>query len=100
MGLTVELLDALATAYGQALLAEVTARLAAGEPELRVGTQLRARHDAGLVAAAFEQAELRRRAAAKFSRADELLLTRDGLEQASSEPVAVWRASRLAAHVD
>jgi hypothetical protein len=51
---------------------------------------------ADLVAAASEQAELRIRAAAKFSRAAAMLLTRDGLEQATAEPVARHRAQRFA----
>ena len=45
MALTVALAAALAAPAGQAVLAELTDRLAAGEPELRVATELRARHD-------------------------------------------------------
>ena len=41
------------------------------------------------------QAVLRRRAAAKFERADEMLFTRDGLEQATRRSVARWRAQRF-----
>ncbi|MFL6137181.1 MAG: class I SAM-dependent methyltransferase [Frankiaceae bacterium] len=99
MALTVALAEALAAPPGQALLAELTTRLAAGEPELRVATELRARHEAALVAAAAEQVELRGRAAGKLAAAGSLLLTRDGLEQASSERVARWRARRLVASV-
>lgn len=44
---------------------------------------------------AFEQWELRRRAAAKFSRANEMLFTRAALEMATHERVAAWRASRF-----
>lgn len=43
---------------------------------------------------AFTQWELRKRAAAKFSRADQMLFTREALEQATAEPVANLRASR------
>jgi SAM-dependent methyltransferase len=51
---------------------------------------------ADLVAAASQQAELRLRAADKFSRAASMLLTRDGLEQSTSEDVARHRARRFA----
>jgi hypothetical protein len=51
---------------------------------------------ADLVAAASEQAELRGRAAAKFTRAASMLFTRDGLEQATAEEVAHHRATRFA----
>ncbi|MCU1678426.1 MAG: hypothetical protein JWM93_3184, partial [Frankiales bacterium] len=76
-----------------ALLAEA---LATGPgAELAVGTRLRHRFEPALVAAAFAQAEFRRRARTKFSRADSMLFTRDGLEQASAEVVARHRAARL-----
>jgi len=55
---------------------------------------------ADLVAAASEQAALRRQAASKVSDASGVLLTRDGLEQASSEPVARHRSTRFAAVSD
>ncbi len=48
------------------------------------------------MAAAFTQAELRERGAAKFRRADRMLFTRAGLEQASGEALAQHRAVRLA----
>jgi len=49
------------------------------------------------VAAATEQAALRRAATAKTQDVDDLLLTRAGLEQASSAAVARHRAERIAA---
>jgi hypothetical protein len=58
---------------------------------------LRRRWPAELVAAATAQVELRERAAAKFSRAADMLFTRGGLEQATAQPVAEQRAGRLAA---
>ncbi|EIV93882.1 class I SAM-dependent methyltransferase [Frankia sp. QA3] len=65
--------------------------------ELAVGARLRAEGvPAGLVAAAFTQAELRHRAAAKFARAEEMFFTRAGLEQASSQTAAEHRAARFA----
>lgn len=42
---------------------------------------------------AVQQAELRRRAAAKFARASEMLFTRDGLEMASTAVIARYHAS-------
>src|SRR6476660_6178534 len=82
---------------GQALLAELRDIEVTPDSALELGTRLRQRYPAGLVASALAQQDLRRRARAKFSRAMDLYFTRDGLEQASSEPVARHRAVRLAA---
>jgi THUMP domain-containing protein/methyltransferase family protein len=46
--------------------------------------------------AALEQATLRRRGAAKFTRAAAMLFTGAGVQQASAEPVAAHRATRFA----
>jgi hypothetical protein len=67
---------------------------AAASP-LALAERLRREYPAGLVAAAMAQQELRRAAAAKFSRAAEMLFTRAGYEQSSSEAVARYRAGRL-----
>ncbi|WP_345427372.1 class I SAM-dependent methyltransferase [Pseudonocardia xishanensis] len=83
--------------------AEVFAAIAAGlggapltdDAALRLGTALRRAHPADLVAEALTQAGLRQRAAAKFSRADAMFLTRAGWEQASPEVVARHRAARF-----
>lgn len=64
---------------------------------LKAGERLRASFAPDDVAWALTQAALRRKAAAKFSRAHQMLFTPDGLEQASREPVARWRAERFAA---
>ncbi len=90
--MTPEQVDALLAT--PALLAEALATPPGAE--LAAGTRLRASYDPSLVALAFSQAELRRRARAKFTRADDMLLTRDGLEQASMEVVARHRVARLA----
>ncbi|HEY2206063.1 MAG TPA: class I SAM-dependent methyltransferase [Pseudonocardia sp.] len=78
----------------------VSARLAGVEvtpsTELGVAAALRREHPAELVTAALALHELRGRAAAKFDRADAMFLSRDGLEQASSETVARHRARRFA----
>jgi SAM-dependent methyltransferase len=80
----------------RALLAAPELLAAASADDLRVAERLRQRWPADLVAAASEQAELRHRAAAKTDRAESLLLTRAGLEQASSDRVAAHRAQRFA----
>jgi hypothetical protein len=91
-----ESLRALRGTAGQRLLAEVCA--ADPADELAVGTRLRRDHRPSLVAAAFEQAALRRRATTKFgSAASGMYFTRDGLEQASAPAVSVVRFTRLAA---
>jgi SAM-dependent methyltransferase len=61
-----------------------------------VAERLRRDWPADLVAAAGEQAELRSRATVKFELASSMLLTRAGLEQATSEQVARHRAQRFA----
>ena len=62
---------------------------------LALAEALRREYPAGLVAAAMAQQDLRKAAAAKFSRAADMLFTRAGYEQASSEAVAAYRAGRL-----
>jgi hypothetical protein len=76
-------------------------RLAGGDrvdpgAELALGERLRASYPPELVAAALAQHDLRLRARTKFSRAECMYFTRDGLEQASSEMVARHRAVRYA----
>src|SRR5690606_35975959 len=62
-----------------------------------LATSLRRNHPADLVAAALTQAELRRRARAKFGAdADSMYFTPDGLEQATRASVAAHRARRFA----
>ena len=89
-------LDRLLSPEGRALLDGLPEGPLGPEEALRVGTRLRRRHPAGLVAAALAQHELRARAAAKFPAADRMWFTRDGLEQASAEPLARHRAARYA----
>jgi SAM-dependent methyltransferase len=90
-------LDLLTGAAGAALLAELAPLQLDALDELRLTRQLRRFYPAELVTAALAQHELRGRARAKFRRAGSMWLTRDGLEQASAEPVALHRASRYAA---
>jgi hypothetical protein len=88
-------LDLLRSAEGLQLLDELSDldRVGAAD-ELGLGARLRSRYPADLVIAALAQHDLRVRARAKFTRADRMLLTRDGLEQASAEQVARHRAWR------
>jgi SAM-dependent methyltransferase len=85
---------ALLTPQGRELLA----LLADSRPDgsLALGERLRKQYPADLVALAMAQQELRLAAAAKFSRADQMLFTRAGYEQSSSEAIARHRAARLA----
>jgi len=86
----------LLTPRGQDLLARLA--VAAGDTAtspLALAEKLRREYPADLVAAAMTQRDLRRAAEAKFSRAAEMLFTRAGLEQSSSETIAAYRADRL-----
>jgi predicted O-methyltransferase YrrM len=76
---------------------ELAARLAADDrpASLALATSLRREYPASLVAAAAAQQELRLAARAKFTRAMEMLFTRAGYEQSSSEAIARYRAGRF-----
>jgi SAM-dependent methyltransferase len=77
---------------------EVLARLAAESASaqgLGLAERLRREYPPDLVAEAMTQRELRQAAAAKFSRAADMLFTRAGYEQSSSQVIAEYRASRL-----
>ena len=80
----------------RALLASPELLAAASATDLRVAERLRNEWPSDLVAAACQQAELRDRARAKTAYVDDLLLTRAGLEQATSDAVAAHRAARFA----
>jgi predicted O-methyltransferase YrrM len=85
----------LLTPQGAELLGRLAARADGAASPLALAERLRREYPAGLVAAAMAQQELRRTAAAKFSRAAEMLFTRAGYEQSSSETIARYRAGRL-----
>lgn len=65
--------------------------------ELQVQSRLRGRFAPELVRMALEVAEQRRRATDKFIRGHRMWCTRQGLEQASAEAVARYKARRFAA---
>jgi hypothetical protein len=89
-------LEALLGPDGRALLAALPAGRLGPDEALRLGGELRRRWPAGLVAAALTLHELRVTARAKFTAADRMWFTRDGLEQASSERMAALHARRFA----
>lgn len=79
----------------------VTALAAAvREPDpssLAAAGRLRSSFGGDVAAWALTQAALRRRGRVKFQRADDMLFTPGGLEQATRDPVRRWRAERFAA---
>ena len=87
----------LLTPAGQQLLARLAAEPDGAGTPLALAVRLRREYPADLVAAATAQHELRLAARAKFSRAMEMLFTRGGYEQSSSEPIARYRAARFGA---
>lgn len=88
----------LLTPGGQALLTQAVALAPNDTTLLSCLAQLRRHAPPDLAAAAAEQAMLRARAAAngKFSHAGRMYFTRDGLEQATGERIARYRAERYA----
>src|SRR5579859_5814886 len=86
----------LLTPQGQELLSRLAAEAPGrGSAGLALAERLRREYPAALVAAAMTQQDLRRVAEAKFSRAADMLFTRAGYEQSSSETIARYRAARL-----
>ena len=81
---------------GRELLGRLAGEDVSPERALALSESLRAAYPAELVAAALTQQALRTAASAKFSRADQMLFTRAGLEQASSELTARHAAARFA----
>ena len=82
---------------GQALLQETAKTPITPQTHLQLMMRLRQQLDPELAQAVVETVVLRQKAAVKFSRAADMFFTRDGLEQASSEIVSVYRAKRFAA---
>lgn len=87
---------ALLSAAGQELLGRLRGQEVTPGRALVLTRDLRREYPAELVAAALTQQSLRMSGRAKFSRADDMLFTRAGLEQASSELAATHSAARLA----
>ncbi len=81
---------------GQAALAAAGALPTGDEHFLANLARLQKQHPAALAKAALETATLRAKAQGKFSRAQAMYFTREGLEQASGEAIAGYRARRFA----
>src|SRR5688572_14279469 len=90
--MTLDLLLRLRTPEG----AELLERAAALEEDPFAASRLRGHGAPELAAAAVAQVRLRRRAARKFSRSDQMWFTPSLLEQASAEVVSRHRARRYA----
>ncbi len=84
----------LAAPEAESLLAAAAEIEAAGVTPSAL-TRLRRDHPAGPISEALELAGARRRAAAKFHDPARLLLDRVGVEQATSDTVASWKATRF-----
>lgn len=90
--------EALLGPAGQELLGELAAVGYDESAALSIGSRLRERYPAPLVATALTQARLRARGEAKFgAAAATMYFTASGLEQATRRPVAQLRARRYAA---
>lgn len=78
--------------------AVATAQAESDPDSLGAAERLRSRFDPDMAAAALDQASLRRRAVTRIGPVGEQMLwTRDSLEQATRGPVSGWRAARLRA---
>jgi hypothetical protein len=88
---------ALLTPEGRELLDRLAGERVDPDRALELAQALRGRYPPDLIAAALTQQELRVAALAKFSRAQEMLFTRPGLEQASSETTSAHAAARYPA---
>jgi SAM-dependent methyltransferase len=82
---------------GRELLDQLAGEQVGPDRALELARSLRERYPPGLVAAALTQQALRNAARPKFSRAEQMLFTRAGLEQASSEMTAAHSAGRYPA---
>jgi len=88
---------ALLTPDGRELLDRLAGERVHPDRALELAQALRGRYPPDLIAAALTQQELRVAALAKFGRAEEMLFTRAGLEQASSETTSAHAAARYPA---
>jgi hypothetical protein len=88
---------ALLSEAGRELLDRLSGEEVSPDRALELARALRGRYPPELIAAALTQQSLRVAGRAKFRRADEMLFTRDGLEQASSEVTSAHAAARYPA---
>jgi SAM-dependent methyltransferase len=90
--------DELLSPTGTGLLQRLQGQVITPARALSLAEELRGSYPPDLIAAALTQQALRIQARQKFSHADDMLFTRPGLEQASSELTAVHSARRFAGH--
>lgn len=88
--------ERLLTPEGQTALAAATALEPTDSNLLQVQTRLRKQFSVDMAMAVIETAILRRKAKSKFSRAERMYFTREGLEQSSGEIISSYRAKRFA----
>jgi hypothetical protein len=86
----------LLSAAGRELLGRLAGEDVSPDQALALSAALRGKYPPELIAAALTQQSLRNAARSKFSQASEMLFTRAGLEQASSELTARHAAARFA----
>jgi len=89
-------LESLLTPEGQSAITAAAALNPTEESFLACLTRLQKRYPPELAKAALETVTLRRKARAKFIRADQMYFTREALEQASGETISRYRAERFA----
>jgi SAM-dependent methyltransferase len=87
--------DELLSAAGRQLLSRLRGVEVTADRALSLAAGLRTEYPANLVSAALTQQTLRIAGREKFSRAEDMLFTRAGLEQASSEQTAAHSARRF-----
>lgn len=85
----------LAATEGERYLQVAAGLRRSGISDLKIGERLRAELDSDRAALVLTQIDLRERAKAKFAHPEKMLFTRAGLEQATSEQIATYRAKRL-----
>ena len=88
--------EALLDPRGKEILRRLDRSAVTPDTVLRISTALRSEFPPDLVADALSQHELRQQARTKFAAADRMFFTRSGLEQASAETIAGYRATRYA----
>jgi hypothetical protein len=88
--------ETLLTPTGVSALTAAAALVPTEETFLPNLTQLQKQFESDLAKAALETVILRRKARAKFTRADQMYFTREALEQASGESISRYRAERFA----
>lgn len=91
----VERYDRLISGAGTSLLRRIDELVAMGTSDMRIAEQLRKDYPADHVALAMTQRDLRMKARDKFRHAERLFFTREGLEQATSDRIALHRADRF-----